>query len=140
MTNRYLLLIATGAVSLSMSDAALACRCAGRATLQQSYGRADAVVIADVTAVSGDIDAEGGAIATLNTGKAWKSKVPPTLKVESRSTCAFDFKAGERYLVYLSRSGVRAAYSTTICAGNLHYAQSGAAVKWLQAHGTPTSN
>jgi hypothetical protein len=133
MFNQFL--IAIGVLLLATAEPALACRCAGPATPQKSYAHADAVVLGEVVSVAGDIDAEGGAIATLQTEKAWKTKVPANLKVETRSTCAFDFKTGQRYLVYLSRTGARAAYSTTICAGNLPYSQSRPSIEWLKAHG-----
>jgi hypothetical protein len=137
MSSRYLILV--GAASLAMADQAFACRCAGPFTPQESYEHADAIVLAEVTAVSGDIDAEGGAIVTLQAERSWKHKVPAMLKVETRSTCAYDFKTGERYLVYLSRSGARVDYSTTMCAGNLPYSQSASSIRWLQTQGTPTS-
>jgi hypothetical protein len=137
MSSRFLILV--GAASLAMADAAFACRCAGPFTPQESYEHADAIVLAEVTGVSGDIDAEGGAIVTLQAEISWKHKVPAMLKVETRSTCAFDFMAGERYLVYLTRSGARADYSTTKCAGNLPYSQSASSIKWLQTRGTRTS-
>ena len=89
------------------------------------------MVLAEVLEIDGKFNAEGGAIATLRAAKAWKSGVPATLKVETRTTCAFDFRKGETYLVYLSRSGHRAQFATTICDGNLPVSKAGAALQWL---------
>jgi hypothetical protein len=114
-----------------------ACRCAGPHTPQTAYRTADAVALAEVLSLEGNFRAQGGAIATLNAGKAWKAGVPATLRVETRTTCAFDFRTGETYLVYLTRSGIRAPYSTTICRGNLRAGDAGAALGWLERRGKP---
>jgi hypothetical protein len=108
-----------------------ACRCAGPHTPQSAYRAADVVVLAEVLDVEGNFEAQGGAVATLNAAKAWKARVPAALRVETRTTCAFDFRKGETYLVYLTRSGGRAPYATTICRGNLPARDAGAALEWL---------
>ena len=114
---------------------AQACRCAGPHTPQSAYRMADVVVLAEVLAVEGNFEAQGGAIATLNASRAWKAGVPATLRVETRTTCAFDFRQGETYLVYLTRSDGRTSYATTICRGNLRSGEAGAALEWLARRG-----
>lgn len=55
---------------------AQACRCAGPHTPQSAYRTADVVVLAEVLAVEGNFEAQGGAVATLNASRAWKAGVP----------------------------------------------------------------
>jgi hypothetical protein len=131
MPNSRMLPIAIFMGVMVASGVAQACRCIAPKTPEEAFARADAVVLAEVLEIDGKFNAEGGAIATLRAAKAWKSGVPATLKVETRTTCAFDFRKGETYLVYLSRSGHRAQFATTICDGNLPVSKAGAALQWL---------
>lgn len=138
-TRRTLSTILVAAIIPLAATGAHACRCAGPLTPQGAFTQADAVVFAEVLAVEGNFKAEGGAIATLKTNKAWKAGVPATLRVETRTTCAFDFRTGETYLVYLARSRGRAPYSTTICRGNLRAGEAGAVLEWLGRHAKPVA-
>ena len=97
MLNRYYsFAAAAGAAAMTFPGVAEACRCIEPKTPAEAFTRADAVVLAEVAAVTGNIDAEGGAIATLIPSMAWKSDVPATMKVEARTTCAFDFHQGQK--------------------------------------------
>jgi hypothetical protein len=133
MLNRYYsFAAAAGAAAMTFPGVAEACRCIEPKTPAEAFTRADAVVLAEVAAVTGNIDAEGGAIATLIPSMAWKSDVPATMKVEARTTCAFDFHQGQTYLVYLSKSGIHAPYSATSCDGSQPEAKSRPALDWLR--------
>ena len=131
-------ILVAATTQLAMTNAH-ACRCAGPQTLQRAFKTAEVVVLSEVLAVEGNFEAEGGAVATLKASKAWKASVPATLRVETRTTCAFDFRKGESYLVYLTRSNGRAPYSTTICSGNLRARDADAALEWLGRRTKPAS-
>ncbi len=139
MRKTCLLILSAAIASAVMLQAAEACRCAGPATPRSSYGKADAVVLGAVASVSGDFEAEGGALVTLDVSRAWKSKVGSAIRIETRSTCAYDFRKGEIYLAYLTRSHGAAPFSTTICAGNHARRESKAALAWLERHGKETA-
>lgn len=131
MSTRNVLSLALLLGATFASEAAFACRCVTPKTPEQAFVKADAVVLAEVARVDGNFEAEGGATATLKVSKAWKVDMPATLRVETRTTCAFDFRSGETYLVYLSRSGGRTKYTTTICDGNMPAGRAGSALEWL---------
>lgn len=140
MPARNLLPFVTLLAATFAADVAHACRCIAPKTPEQAFARADAVVLGEVVDVDGNFEAEGGAIATLKVRNAWKADVPATLRVETRTTCAFDFRAGATYLVYLSRSGSRTAYTTTICDGNLPVGRAGTALDWLSRKNPASAN
>jgi len=125
-------------VLVIVSTEAKACRCAGPHTPQTAYNTADGVAVADVVEVEGNFEAPGGALATVQVSKAWKAKLPPRFKVETRTTCAYDLRAGQTYLLYVTRSTGRAPYATTICRGNLLMRDASRALEWLDRHATPS--
>jgi len=45
----------------------------------------------------------GGARAKLRVEAAWKADIASELTVNTRTTCAVDFQAGENYLIFLHR-------------------------------------
>jgi hypothetical protein len=130
-------ILAASALSL-VATGAQACRCTEPRTPEAAYQNADGVVIADVLAVDGARHAVGGALATLRVSKAWKARLPARLTVETRTTCAFNFRTAETYLVYLTRSNGRAPYATRICRGNLQARDAAGAIDWLERHGKST--
>lgn len=130
----HLLSLTVVALAVLAPGVAHACRC-GEYTPQGAYRRADAIVVADVIAVEGDFKAKGGGVAILRASKAWKAGVPESISVESRTTCAVDFKKGGSYLVYLKRGSDRADFSTNRCAGSRALDKAGNAIAWLRGHG-----
>lgn len=135
MSHHRLLPIAAAGLGLFAATAAQACRCEGDLSPARAYERADAIVLGQVEKVDGDPEAQGGAMITLRPEMAWKAGVPASLKVETRTTCAYDFKAGQTYLVYLTRTGSATPYATGICNGNVTAAEAGKKLDWLKAHG-----
>lgn len=117
------------------AGSAEACKCVPGMTPAKAFRGADAVVLGEVLSVEGDPWAQGGAVATLRTARSWKEGLSGTLQVETRTSCAFDFRPGETYLVYLSRSQGRAAFSTMACNGNEASREAGPALEWLDRHG-----
>ncbi len=114
---------------------ALACRCVEPTSTAKAYRSADIVVQATVQSVDGVGDAPGGARARLRVGQAWKADVAAEVDVQTSTTCAFDFKAGQEYLLYLRREHAAAPLTTRICMGNLPAAQADRALQWLRRNG-----
>jgi hypothetical protein len=134
MSQRVKLLpIVAAAATFAVPGIAQACRC-GEFTPEGAYAQAQAVVVAEVLSVEGDFMAKGGGIAIVHTGKAWKASVPATIRIESRTTCAVEFKPGESYLVYLRPASGAADYSTNRCAGTVPTGKAAAVIEWLQNH------
>ena len=114
---------------------ALACRCVEPASTAQAYRSADVVVRARVQAVEGVGDAPGGARARLVVEESWKADVAGDLEVATSTTCAFDFQAGQHYLLFLFRDRQADRLTTRICAGNQPVPQAASALQWMRRHG-----
>ena len=123
------------AVLLAASAQAVACRCVEPASTSRAYRTAPSVVLASVQSVEGVGDAPGGARATLRISEAWKTAMPPTVDVRTSTTCAFDFRPGTEYLLYLRRGEQAGEWTTRICLGNRPSADAGEALDWLRRHG-----
>ncbi len=113
---------------------AFACRCAGPATPQSAFGRADVIVQGKVMTVTGDINTEVGAIASVNVTKAWKGKTGIEIEILNRTTCAYDFKVGQAYLIFLNKNPDQDYYTTNICIGNLAILEAETALEWLDQY------
>ncbi len=127
---------AVGALILGAAmQPALACRCVEPASTATAYRRADVVVRARVQSVEGEGEAPGGALAHLLVDQAWKTDVPAAVDVKTSTTCAFDFKPGQDYLLYLLRDRQAGQLTTRICMGNLPASQADSALQWMHKHG-----
>jgi hypothetical protein len=124
-------LLATATV-IAATGAAQACRCNLPQTPAAAAERADLAVRAIVRGVAGRFDAEGGAKVTLEVKEAWKANAAAKIVVGTRSTCAYDFRTGQEYLVFLRRSARGAGYETSICDANLGGADAAAWLDWLR--------
>jgi hypothetical protein len=122
-------------VLVGVAQQAMACRCLEPESTADAYGRAQVVVRATVLSVDGVGDSPGGARARLRVEEAWKADVPGEIVVSTSTTCAFDFHAGNEYLLYLYPGPEAGELSTRICVGNCLVAEAGAALRWLSAHG-----
>ncbi len=118
-----------------VGQSALACRCLEPASTADAYRSATVVVRAKVLSVEGVGDSPGGARASLRVEEAWKADVPGEVVVSTSTTCAFDFHAGNDYLLYLYPGSVSGELITRICVGNCLAADAEAALRWLRAHG-----
>ena len=114
---------------------ALACRCLEPASTAKAYRSADIVVRAKVQSVDGVGDAPGGARAHLLVEQAWKADVAAEIDVKTSTTCAFDFQAGQDYLLYLSRDRQADQLTTRMCVGNQPAARADNALQWMHKHG-----
>lgn len=132
----------TGLVALLLAagcGGAMACRCT-EPSAAAAYRGADAVVQARVVAVSGDPEAEGGAVVRLTVDRSWKSSTAAQIDVATRSTCAYPFAVGQDLLVYLTRAGGAAPWFTQRCRGNRPLAEAAGALGWLARHGRPAAS
>ena len=118
-----------------VAEQALACRCLEPASTADAYGRAHVVVRATVLSVDGVGDSPGGARAQLRVAEAWKADVASEIVVSTSTTCAFDFQAGNDYLLYLYPGAEPGEYSTRICVGNCLAANAEDALRWLRTRG-----
>ena len=111
-----------------------ACRCAGFISPAVAYQRADVVLWGKVLAVKGDINTEQGAIAKISVLKLWKKSVGKEVEVLTRTTCAYDFKIGDEYLLFLNKTADIKFFTTGICSGNLQITNAEKAFNWLKLH------
>ena len=118
-----------------VAEQVLACRCLEPASTADAYGRAHVVVRATVLSVDGVGDSPGGARARLRVEEAWKADVAGEIVVSTSTTCAFDFQAGNEYLLYLYPGAQPSEYSTRICVGNCLAANAEGALRWLRTRG-----
>ncbi len=134
MTKNFVRVIAAVVLAVAAQQS-LACRCLEPASTADAYGSATVVVRAKVLSVEGVGDSPGGARAQLRVEEAWKSAVPGEVVVSTSTTCAFDFRAGNEYLLYLYPGPAAGELSTRICVGNCLAADAKEALRWLRAHG-----
>ena len=76
-----------------------------------------------------------GSTAVLRPSRAWKQNVEAELEVHTATTCAFDFKPDQDYLLYLHRSANTGRLSTHACMGNREAPQAQPSMDWLQRYG-----
>lgn len=108
------------------------CKCVP-GSLSSYYRRADAVVVATVTAVS--TDSEHTITTQLNITDRWKRALPTQIEVVTdKSSCGYNLEPNEKHLLYLKvmSSG---QFSTMQCQGNLSFAKSQKARNWLKKNG-----
>jgi hypothetical protein len=118
-----------------------ACRC-GSISPSTAYHQADVVLWGKVLTVKGNINTEAGATARISVLKLWKRGVANANEVEvlTRTTCAYDFKIGEEYLLFLNKDSHTDQFTTGICNGNLPIANAKNALKWLNFHSKTINN
>lgn len=132
--------IALLALTLTIASAqSYACRCVNPPTPKAAYEQADLVLLGEATTVEGDPYAKGGAMVHVDITKAWKQAVPKAIKVSTSTSCAYDFKAGERYLLYLRKAEGRDCYIARACQGSARESDADAALQWLRDHARPSS-
>ena len=112
-----------------------ACRCKNPATTSAAYSKADIVVYGHVDSLTGDINTQSGSVAAITVSDAWKGEVPRQIKLNNQTTCAYDFKVGQYYLVFLNKTATKGELETTICSGNLSVGDVGSAKQWLNSKG-----
>jgi hypothetical protein len=108
------------------------CKCVP-GSLSSYYRRADAVVVATVTAVA--TDAEQTITTKLSITDNWKRALPTQIEVVTdKSSCGYNLEPNEKHLLYLKfmPSG---QFSTMQCQGNLDFAKSQKARTWLKKNG-----
>lgn len=123
---------------LVLPASGLACRCLEDIAPASAYRQADVVVWGQARAVRGDINKEG-ATASVRVFKAWKKPVRAEIDILTSTTCAFVFRTGEEYLLYLHVSPDGARYTTKRCLGNRTIAEAQKALDWLKRHGVPAT-
>jgi hypothetical protein len=125
---------AVAACAVLAPEAAFACRCVAPQPEAAYFSRSAAVVTGTVVSVSGDPDAEGGVTARVRVETTFKGAPGREIDIVSRTTCAFDFKRGETYLLHLRRLSATGGFTTGICDGNQTAAAAGRALGWLKRH------
>lgn len=116
----FLIKIVVTIFLLFMPAKSMACRCVEQ-SYTDNYQAADMVFHANVTEFMPDLTGEGG-LAFLKVKLWWKVKNPIMKKnkdliVGTRTNCAFDFKMGETYLVFI-KEDQNGLYYTNRCMGN----------------------
>ena len=133
---------ATAALALALllhSAPGFACRCAGPLSPETAYGQADLVVLGETLSVDGDPYGKGGAEVCVAVDRAWKQATPTKVRIRTSTSCAFDFKAGEAYLLYLRRAEDGDHYVARACQGNEIAAEASVKLQWLDAQAEPAS-
>ena len=121
---------------LGLPAVSLACRCPDSISPTTAYQQADIVLLGKVMAVEGDINREG-ATARISVSEVWKKKIQHEVSVSTATTCAFEFKLNEEYLLYLRESPDGKHYTTKKCVGNLPISEAGDVLNKLKHQGTP---
>lgn len=114
-----------------------ACRCAGDLTLDEAYENVDVVLLGTATTISGSPFQKGGAEIKIDVTKVWKCSVPKEIKIFSSTSCAFNFKTGEQYLLYLNKDKAADYYVTSSCYGNVSISEAGGKLNWLKNNAEP---
>jgi hypothetical protein len=120
-------------VVLAAAVSAFPCSCAP-ASLKTFYKRADAVVTAKVISVSNSTEGEVTTTAQLEVIDVWKRGLPKQIEVMTGSSCAYDFRGGEKHLLYLQKTQAN-KFSTMQCQGNLSLNKAQKSLKWLKRYG-----
>jgi len=119
---------------ISYSAQSYACRCAGDLTPKEAYDNVDIVLLGTTATISGDPFKKGGAEINIDVAKVWKCSVPKVIKIFSSTSCAFDFKIDEQYLLYLKKVKGKDYYVTDICQGNVSASKAGEKLNWLRGN------
>lgn len=127
--------VCLGMLILGLPLDSFACRCVESMSPATAYQQAQVVISGRVLSVAGDIN-QDGATARIQVLKSWKKSAPQAVAVSTRTTCAFDFHAGEEYLLYVQETAGAFSYTTKRCVGNLPLSQANKALEWLSKHGT----
>jgi hypothetical protein len=135
-----IIVISTGSM-LSFGTPALACSCVSSYTPQEAGAKSDAVFEGTVTAVKSlsmsllsSTDKEIKANFQVN--EVWKGHVAPNLEVHtSMSSCGYEFKTGERYLVYATATGK--SLQVNLCNGTVLHSQAGEHIAQLGSGSLP---
>lgn len=138
--SKFFLSIATiiSAILLNVSSS-YACRCKDPVNTGAAYNKADLVIQGTVQKLTGSIKTPEGSVAEIAVDNAWKGKTSGLIKVVNQRSCAYDFKSGKSYLVYLHRVPNQKIYLTYICSGNQVLSKANKSLKWLQANGKPAN-
>ena len=119
---------------LLMPTEAHACRCPTSVSLAAHYQRAAAVVVGTVEGIR-SAGRVGATVATVSVSDGWKKSVYAQVTVATESTCAFDFKTGATYVLYLV-DAPDGGYFTSQCLGNQPLQAASRAVAWLRKNST----
>jgi hypothetical protein len=111
-----------------------ACRCIEPASTALAYQQADIVLLGKVLTINGDINKDGGAIAKIDVLKSWKQTIETQVDVVTKTTCAYNFKIGEEYLLFLRKNKQTNELTTERCKGNLPVTEAKHALEWLEQH------
>lgn len=114
-----------------------ACRCAGDLTPNEAFENVDVVLLGTATTVSGSPFQKGGAEIKIDVAKVWKCSIPKEIKIFSSTSCAFNFKIGEQYLLYLNKDKSADYYVTSSCYGNVSISEAGEKLNWLKNNAEP---
>ena len=127
--------VCLGILLLGLPVVSFACRCPDSISPTTAYRQADIVLLGKVMAVEGDINREG-ATARISVSEVWKKKIQHEINVSTATTCAFEFKLHEEYLLYLHVSPDGEHYTTKKCVGNLPISEAKDALDRLKHQGT----
>lgn len=114
-----------------VSSAAFACRCVPP-TIAKAYGAAELIITGSIRKVDGVFDDPDGAQVTIDVQENWKGMTSELLDVNTRSNCAYHFKVGRSYLIFVRKDATTKRLTTNICVGNRPIEEAGAAISWLR--------
>lgn len=95
-----------------LPGSAFACKCVPPPAVAVAFDQAGAVFEGTVT----EVPTGTSEIVTFKVHRGWKGDVKETAAVKSNAhvnMCAYEFTAGQKYLVYATKDG--AEWSTSIC-------------------------
>ncbi|OME80161.1 hypothetical protein BK120_20230 [Paenibacillus sp. FSL A5-0031] len=113
-----------------------ACSCVKPGTVEESKIKSDAVFEGTATSVKTSSQSlfrssERAVKASFQVNEVWKGHVAPTLEVktpESKDSCGYTFKVGERYLVYAKTTGKSLQ---ALCSATLLHSEANQHIKLL---------
>lgn len=117
---------------ITLAQNSYACRCNHLISIENAYSQADIVLIGKVITLKGSPYIKGGAKAYIDVDKSWKKSTPISVKVLTSTTCAFDFKVGSQYLLYLYKVKDNDHYIARACQGNTLLSEAESDLQWLK--------
>lgn len=122
---------------------ASACSCAGTIAVEEAQAKSDAVFEGTVTAVKSSsmrlLNSPAKAVkANFQVNEVWKGHVAPTIEVltaGSSESCGYEFKMGERYLVYATATGK--SLEVNLCNGTVLHNQAEQQISLLGSGSLP---
>ena len=123
-------------VLLGSARVAQACTCVQSGPACQAFWNTSLVF----DAVASSVDEERG-VATLDVRQVWKGTVPARVVVPSGdgASCVYEFKAGQRYLVFAYHDPSNARVRVSLCSATQEWDGSGSDAEFLASLSRPAA-